>query len=329
VNFHGKLITKEELMKKSIALLAICMAAQAAFADVVSLAPGQQIVVPASQPGSVPVVIEAGLLKQTSQLSFLSAYECQNATQAQLKDPNSLTGDSNLCSLDGFIALLNYIGQYKAAITANKPTISKNTYAQAPAPDSPYLFRIDVNGTWSSIKIDLNTGSPTEVTASIDYNIKNSPTPNLSTGGAYRERNMRLAAADKKIYSDVEGVNTATKARPSVTYKQVSLSTWTFDSWVGPALPINRLAYASSEVERSRILIEAGFKVTPLGDGTLYAVGSYKTLNMRMTTEGQGLFVNSLGLSKNSRMAVEGINNGNVDSYNPLSLTANIGYFIN
>lgn len=56
-------------MKNWIAMFAVCSAASGAFAEVVSLIPGQQVVVPASVPGSVPVIIEAGLLKQTSQLS--------------------------------------------------------------------------------------------------------------------------------------------------------------------------------------------------------------------------------------------------------------------
>jgi len=311
-------------MKNWIALFAVCSVAPGAFAEVVSLIPGQQVVVPATQPGSVPVTIEASLLKQTSQLSFLPAYECQGATPAQLKDPNSLVADSNVCSMDGYLSMLNYIGQGKQTITANKPTILRNTYAPG-----PYLFRIDFNGSWPSLKIDLTNGTPTEITTSIDYNIIINRVPYLSTGGTYREKNIRLSTTDKRIYSDVEGVNTATKFIPSVNYKQVSSPTWTFDSWVGPALPLNRLGSTTSEAERSKILMDAGFKVTPLVDGTLYAVGSYKTLNMRMTTEGQNLFTKILGLLPSARNAIQGLNSGTVDAYNPLSLSANIGYFIN
>jgi hypothetical protein len=319
-------------MKKSIALFAICIAAHAAFADVVSLAPGQQVVIPASQPGSVPVVIEAGLLKQSTQFSFLPALECRNFTATQLNDPNGPASDQTLCDYGG-ISLVTFLSGNALNINAIKPATIRNTYAQYlyNGAQYPYLLRKDINGTWAGIKIDLINGVPTEVTSPIEYTMTDAYFTNsgLTTGGAYRERNMRLVTSDKKVYSDVAGVSTATKSRPSVTYKQVSFPMWTFDSWEGPALPTSKLAFALTEAERTRVLTEAGFKVTPIGDGTLYAVGSYKTLNLRMTTEGQVLFSDSLGLTKYTRSALRGIHSGLAEEYNPMSFSANIGYFIN
>jgi hypothetical protein len=315
-------------MKKSIALLAICVTAHAAFADVVSLAPGQQVVVPASQPGSVPVVIEAGLLKQTSQLSWLPAYECQNLTAAQLKDPNDAGNDPNTCLVGG-IYLLNWTDTgSQVATSVAKPTTQRRTYGYETynGQTYPWPFRHDFTSTWSGIKVDLQTGRPTEVTASIEYTIQANGKPYYFSGGFYNEKNLRLVAADLKIYSDVNGTNTANKNYPSVNYKQVYAPTWAFDSWVGPALPINRLAFTSSELERTKILTEAGFKVTSIGDGILYAVGSYKTVNLVMTTAGRDLLGNSLGWFKQQRNIIRAISG---DDYNPMSFSASIGYFIN
>ena len=316
-------------MKNWIAMFAVCSAASGAFAEVVSLIPGQRVVVPASAPGSVPVVIEAGLLKQTSQLSFLPDYDCQGYTTSQIaNDPNWVVS----CDGAGMTGMLFYLQRpSNGTLRANKPASLQNTRITYlnDDPGYQYPYRSDINGGWSGIRIDLSTGSPTEVTTLVDYTITTTPTPSFSTGGIYREKSVRLSATDLKVYSDVDGTSTATKTRSATNYKQVSFPVWTFDSWVGPALPVSRLASTQNVIARTQYLTGAGFKVTDLGDGTLYAVGTYKTLNMRMTTEGQALFSNSLGSLWTYRNALKIFNSGVANYYNPMSFSANIGYFIN
>lgn len=230
--------------------------------------------------------------------------------------------------MNGMLFLIR--AHFSGTLIAKKPASLGDTYVTYMLdPGYQYPYRSDINGVWSGIQIDLSTGAPTEITTSTDYSLAVGKSTSYTAGGTYRERNLRLAVADKKVYSDVDGINTATSVRPSVAYKQVGFPVWTFDSWVGPALPISRLASTQNVIARMQYLTEAGFKVTNLGNGTLYAAGTYKTLNMRMTTEGQTLMSNSLGFLKPSVSLLRVYNSGTNGDYNPMSFSATIGYFIN
>jgi hypothetical protein len=274
-----------------------------AHAQTVTLQPGQDYLLQPSDPSLPPVAITVLPTQQRAQFSMLPGVSCQGLGDQALA--SVLISDAGYCQLHGLNSFHIYYNAVLVGLDGARVRTRQLSQATIDAAGGIFpTIQHDITSTWETSTMDLATGALTGIKIKGGY-MWDSKRSSMGTGGSVRENQIILDAGQRSIASNFEGNRYAVGTRPAAIYKQSGVTTWNFDTWVGPRLPLNEVARASSE-DVVATLQRAGFSARMTIDRNIIATATYKTKGLALSAEGATLYAQSIGLNNSARGAFPG-----------------------
>ena len=209
---------------------------------------------------------------------------------------------------DGLQGWFNRLGMTVSASDGGRVTL----YDLEDAFNEFVVYKTEIRSNWKSeFVVDQSTGMPSQVSQMSGGTFSCGRVAYYASGGSFQQTRLRVDASSKLVFADIAGRRNATANAAQFVFTRQAAPTWSFDSLVGPALPIAALQSATSLQERRNVLAAAGFSVSANATGGVRAIGLYSLTGVRLTPAAIDDLRMALGLLSTGVSALRLTNDGN------------------